>query len=426
MQYDYAFEMTTSSIRFGAGVSQEVGMDLADMGVKRAMVVTDPTVASLPAVKTVLESLSQSRIAYILFDKVRIEPTDASMKEAIEFAKSEPIDGFVAVGGGSSIDTCKVANPCSTYVKRDLLDYVNPPLGRGLPVAGRVKPVVAIPTTAGTGSETTGVATFDLEEERTKTGISSRFLVPTLALVDPLNARTMPSQVAACTGMDVLTAAAESYTTIPFSSRPRPERPSLRPAYQGSNPISDIWSLYALQMVSRYLIRSVEDPNDHEARSMMMLVASYARIGTGNAGVSIPHAMSYPVASMVRDYHPEGYPTDRPLVPHGMAVTLGAPAAFSFTGTACPERHLRVAEALGADISKTKLKDAGRMVANTIIDFIRQLDFPRGLRAIGYSSKDIPPLVEATLLQHRLLRLSPRSVGRSELTHIFEDAMEYE
>jgi len=270
---------------------------------------------------------------------VRIEPTDTSFKKAIELARSTPFEGFVAVGGGSTIDTAKVANLYSTYPPRDFLDYVNQPIGKGLPVPGQLKPLFAIPTTAGTGSETTGVAIFDLEEMHAKTGIAHRRLKPTLGIVDPKNTRTLPPMVTACTGLDVLTHAVESYTAIPYNRRPRPERPILRPVYQGSNPVSDIWSLQAMRMVSRYLIRAFEDPTDDEARSMMALAATFAGVGFGNAGVTLPHGMSYAVSGMVRNYRPEGYPKDHPIVPHGMGVVLNAPAAFRFTAPAsnlCP------------------------------------------------------------------------------------------
>lgn len=424
MEYDYAFEMAASNIRFGPGTTREVGMDLSELGMKRVMVVTDPNLTGMHPVETVLESLSRENISYSLFDRVRIEPTDSSLKEAIAFAESDAFDGFVAVGGGSSIDTAKVANLYSTY-PADFLDYVNPPIGKGAPVPGELKPLFAIPTTAGTGSETTGVAIFDLEEMHAKTGIAHRRLKPTLGIVDPDNTRTLPPMAAACTGLDVFTHAIESYTALSFNKRPRPERPILRPAYQGSNPVSDIWSLEAMRMGSAYLVRAVEDPSDDEARGMMLLAASFAGVGFGNAGVTLPHGMSYPVSGMVRAYRAEGYPDDHPLVPHGMAVVLNAPAAFRFTGPGNPERHLQAAEALGADISGAKLEDAGNILANKVIEVMKRLNIPNGLSAIGYSRKDIPKLVEGTLPQHRVIKLSPRPVGSEELAQIFEDAMVY-
>jgi len=311
MKKDIAFEMATSSIRFGHGVTREAGMDLVDMGVNRVMVITDPTLSALPPVATLLESLAGNGVAYELFDRVHVEPTDASFQEAIAFAREGEFDGFVAIGGGSSIDTAKAANLYSTY-PADLLTYVNAPIGKGEPVPGALKPLIAIPTTAGTGSETTGVAIFDLVEMKAKTGIAHRRLKPTLGLIDPDNTRTLPPAVAASTGLDVLCHAVESYTAIPFGERPLPQRPLLRPAYQGSNPISDLWAMESLRMVREYLPRAVADPDD-EARGQMLLAASFAGIGFGNAGVHLPHGMSYPVAGMVRDFVPEG----RQRPPHG-------------------------------------------------------------------------------------------------------------
>jgi hydroxyacid-oxoacid transhydrogenase len=424
MEYDYAFEMAASNIRFGPGTTQELGMDLSELGLKQVMGVSDPNLSKMPPVETVLKSLARQNVAYSLFDRVRIEPTDTSLKEAIEFANSDAFDGFVAVGGGSTIDTAKVANLYATY-PANFLDYVNPPIGNGIPIPGELKPLFAIPTTAGTGSETTGVAIFDLEEMHAKTGIAHRRLKPTLGIVDPENTKTLPPMAAACTGLDVFTHAIESYTALPFNKRPRPERPILRPAYQGSNPVSDIWSLEAMRMAAAYLVRAVEDPNDDEARGMMMLAASFAGVGFGNAGVTLPHGMSYPVSGMVRQYRAEGYPDDHPLVPHGMAVVLNAPAAFRFTGPACPERHLKAAAALGADISGAKLEDAGKILADRIIEIMKRLNIPNGLSAIGYCREDIPQLVQGTLPQHRVVKLSPRSVGPEELAQIFEDAMVY-
>ncbi|MBW2352090.1 MAG: iron-containing alcohol dehydrogenase [Deltaproteobacteria bacterium] len=425
MEYEYAFEMAASNIRFGLGASQEVGMDLAELDVKLVMVLTDPEFRKTPVVDRVLKALEEQNIAHEVFDRVRVEPTDASMMEAVDFARSQPFDGFVAVGGGSTIDTAKVANLYSTYPPDDFLDYVNPPIGKGLPGPGALKPLFALPTTAGTGSETTGVAIFDLERMRAKTGIAHRRLKPTLGIIDPENTATLPPMVAAATGLDVLTHAVESYTAIPFNKRPRPEHPILRPAYQGSNPISDIWALEAMRMVAKFLIREVENPDDVEARSMMALAASFAGVGFGNAGVTLPHGMSYPVSGMVRDFRAEGYPRDHAMVPHGIAVVLNAPAAFRFTAPGCPDRHLRAAQALGADISGLKEEDAGEILADTVIGFMKRLGIPNGLNGVGYTVDDIPKLVEGTLPQHRVIKIAPRKVGPEELNEIFADAMRY-
>jgi len=424
MKNETAFEMATSHVRFGQGVTREVGMDLGDLGARSVLVLTDPRLSAKSPVLTVLESLEDHGIPFTLYDRVRIEPTDESFQDAIAFASRGSYDAFVAVGGGSTIDTAKAVNLYTTYPPDDFLDYVNPPIGKGLPIPGPLKPLIAVPTTAGTGSETTGVAIFDLRRMHSKTGIASRRLKPLLGLLDPENTRSLPPQVAASAGLDVLSHALESYTALRFDERPHPERPALRPAYQGSNPISDVWSIEALRMVSRYLVRAVEDPADDEARAQMLLAASYAGIGFGNAGVHLPHGMSYPVSGMVRDYYSEGYPRDHALLPHGFSVILNAPAVFRFTCPACPQRHLEAAAALGADVSRCQPTDAGKVLADRILWFMRRLKAPNGLRAIGYTASDIPRLVEGTLPQHRVTKLSPRPAGIEELSSLFEAALD--
>jgi hydroxyacid-oxoacid transhydrogenase len=420
---EIAFEMAASSVRFGAGVTGEIGMELCDLGVRTALVITDPQVAHLAPVQTVLAALDAARVEAVVYDRVRVEPTDVSFRDAIQFAAAHPADGIVAVGGGSVIDTAKAVNLYTTYPPVDFLDYVNAPIGKAIPVPGPLKPLVAIPTTAGTGSETTGVSVFDLTEMHAKTGIANRRLKPTLGILDPENTRTMPREVAASSGLDILSHAIESFTATPYTSRPRPERPALRPAYQGSNPISDIWALEALHMVRRYLVRAVEDPADDEARAQMLLAASYAGVGFGNAGVHLPHGMSYPVSGHVRSYRAPGYPDDHPLVPHGVSVILNAPAVFRFTAAANPARHLQAAEALGADITGAKEADAGKVLADRITWFMERLRVPNGLKALGYTSADIPALVEGTLPQHRVTKLSPRPAGPDELAALFEAAL---
>jgi hydroxyacid-oxoacid transhydrogenase len=398
-------------------------MDLAEMGVRKTLVVTDPHIGRMPLFARILESLEGNAIPFEVFDRVRVEPSYESLQDAIHFTSEGEFDSIVAVGGGSTIDTAKAANLYSTYPVEDFLEYVNPPLGRGRPVPGALKPLVAIPTTAGTGSETTGVAIFDYTPLHAKTGIAHRRLKPTLGILDPENTRSMPPQVAAASGLDVLSHAIESYTALPFHQRPLPERPILRPAYQGSNPISDVWSLEALRIVAEYLPRAVADPGDDVARAQMILASSYAGIGFGNAGVHLPHGMSYPVSGMVREFRPAGYDVDHALVPHGISVILNAPAVFRFTARACPDRHLRAAEILGARPSGNATADAGRILHDQIVSFMQKLDVPNGLEALGYASSDIPALVKGTLPQHRVTKLSPVPATEDDLATLFENSM---
>ncbi|MEZ4727550.1 MAG: hydroxyacid-oxoacid transhydrogenase [Caldilineaceae bacterium] len=422
MQLETAFTMDTSSIKYGPGVTREIGNDMAALGAKRVMVVTDPRLAKLEPVAVVLEALRKEGIDAVLYDRTRVEPTDQSFKDAIQFAIEGNFDGYVAVGGGSAMDTAKAANLYATY-PADLLTYVNPPIGKGQPVPGRLKPLIAVPTTAGTGSETTGVAIFDLVEMHAKTGIAHRALRPVMGIIDPDNTRTLPKMVAACSALDVLSHALESLTAIPFSQRPAPEHPKMRPAYQGANPISAIWATKAIETVAANLVCAIDDPEDDEARGQMLLAAAYAGIGFGNAGVHLPHGMSYPVSGMVRDYVPPGYNPDHPIVPHGMSVILHAPAVFRWIAPTNPTLHLQAAQLMGVDTRGAAPEDAGNLLAGAIVEIMHKTGMPNGLKAIGFTEADVDKLVEGTLPQHRVTKLSPKPASAADLRQLFLDSM---
>ena len=424
VRLESVFTMDTSAIKFGIGATAEVGSDLAATGARRAMLVTDPNLASSEAVAIAEQSLRGAGIDVVRYDEVRVEPTDRSFLAAIAAATESEVDSFVAVGGGSVIDTAKAANLYATY-PADLLTYVNKPIGQGAPVPGPLKPLIAIPTTAGTGSETTGVAIFDLTEIHAKTGIAHRALRPTLGILDPRNTLTMPAVVTACSALDVLSHAIESFTALPFSSRPAAESSRLRPAYQGANPISDAWATKAMELLATHLPRVVSQPDDLESRGQMMLAAAYAGIGFGNAGVHLPHGMSYPVSGMVRSYRPDGFAGEGPIVPHGMSVILNAPAVFRFTAQADPARHLEAARCLGADIAGASASAAGEILANRIIEIMRLTGMPSGLAEVGFTEADIDALVEGTIPQHRVTKLSPRPASADDLRGLFRDAMRY-
>ncbi|MBD3675124.1 MAG: iron-containing alcohol dehydrogenase [Planctomycetaceae bacterium] len=422
MTRDTVFQMTGSTVRFGDGATREVGFDLSDRGAKRVMLVIDPAVADLYPGQASIESLKKANVEFELFDRVRCEPTDTSFLEAIEVATAGRFDAFLAIGGGSTIDTAKAANLYSSY-PAEFTEYVNPTLGKGANPPGPLKPLLAVPTTAGTGSETTAVAVFDFEQQRVKTGIANQYLRPTLGILDPENTRSCPKEVAASAGLDVLSHALESFTAKHYLEREKPECPSLRSAYQGSNFISDVWALEALRNLAEFLPRVFADSDDNAARGRMLLAASYAGIGFGNAGVHLPHAMAYPVAGQVEGYFPAGYDADHSMVPHGTSVIVHTPAVCRFTAPSAPERHLKAAEALGADIFGVALEDAGEILAERVEHFMKQLQQPGGIEEFGYQEEDIPRLVEGTLVQARLLKLSPIEVGSMELGELFRNSL---
>ena len=422
MTKENIFTMDTSGIKFGNGCTEEVGYEAKRFGIGKALVITDKKIEKLGLFQKVKDSLGRYGVEFSVYNDVVTEPTDTSFKNASSFASDGNYDGFIAVGGGSVMDTTKAANLYSTY-PADFLDYVNAPVGKGVPVPGPLKPLICVPTTAGTGSETTGGAIFDLEEMHAKTGLSDRYLRPTVGIIDPENTKTMPKMVAACSGFDVLSHGIESFTAKPFNQREYSEDPKLRPAYQGSNPISDIWATSTIKMVAENIVESTLN-NNEASREKMMLAASAAGVGFGNAGVHLPHGMSYAVSGNVKEFSLTGYPEGKPLIPHGLSVIINAPAVFRFTAKTNPERHLEAAKLLGVDTSNESSNSAGKLISEKIIEFIKILGMPNGLRGLGYEESDIEKLVEGTLPQHRVTKLSPVEVGAKELRTLFEESFE--
>ena len=422
---DESFTIDAPTMVFGAGCLAEAGDHARAGGIKRIALFTDQHVRSLQPVATVIASLTAAGVDHVIYDDVAIEPTDASFKAAARFATEGKFDGYVSVGGGSVIDTCKAANLYASHPAA-FMTYINAPIGGGQPVPGPVKPHIACPTTCGTGSEATGIAIFDLLEMKAKTGIQSRRLRPTTALIDPDVTATLPSTVVAACGFDALSHSLESLTAISYRKRAAAARPSLRPPSQGANPWSDAVATEALRLIGAHLVRAVHDASDIEARTEMMYAATLSGIAFANAGCHLPHGMSYAVSGLVKDNtHFDGYPAGESMIPHGMSVVLNAPSVYRFTACACPERHLRGAEALGADVRGATPDDAGEIVAARLIELMRATGIPNGLSAIGFGDADIDALADGAFPQKRVISNAPRPVTRENLAQLFGGAMQY-
>jgi hydroxyacid-oxoacid transhydrogenase len=421
---DTAFTVDASRITFGRGCLNELGDRATALGMARVALFTDPVVAELEIFDTARRSLRDAGIDVLAYTDVHVEPTDESFIRAAAFASEAKPDGYVSVGGGSAIDTAKAANLYASH-PADFLTYVNPPVGEGTRVPGPLKPHIACPTTSGTGSEVTGIAIFDLLSMSAKTGIAALALRPTEALIDPDCTVTLPAQVVACSGLDVLSHAVESFTARPFVRRPAPGAPSQRPMSQGANPWSDVGSREAMRLLGQYLERAVSDASDREAREQTMWAATLAGIAFGNAGVHIPHAMSYAVAGQVRAFHPDGYPGAEPMVPHGMSVILNAPAVFRATAITDPRRHIEAAGHLGSDVTDVAEQDAGAVLAEELVRIMRAVRMPNGLAAVGYVAADCAKLAEGAWPQQRLLQNAPVETDQAMLAEMFGGALRY-
>jgi alcohol dehydrogenase class IV len=409
-------------VKFGAGAADELAHDLAQLGVERVLLVTDEGVAATGAPERIRKTLREAGTKAEVFDGVHVEPTDESLRAAVEHARGGDWDGFLAVGGGSSIDTAKAIN-LMTSSPGDIMDYVNRPVGEGRAPSGPLRPLVAVPTTAGTGAESTPVCVLDVLGLKVKTGISHPRLRPALAVVDPLLTLTLPPQATAASGMDVVCHALEAYTARPFTAYPRKSAEE-RAAYCGANPVSDAFCERALRIVGGSLRRAVLVGHDLQARTEMAMAATFAGMGFGNAGVHLPHACAYPIAGLVRDYHPDGYPGGHPLVPHGQSVAVTAPACFRFTFPVAPGRHLRAAELLAEGSGQG---DAGgdprERLPQELVRLMRDLDVPSGIGALGYGEGDLDELVAGARKQERLLVIAPRDPSDEDLAAIFRGSL---
>ena len=418
------FTYAAPALKFGPGASDEVGHDLVGLGARRVLLVTDTGVMEAGHPTRIAEQIWQHGIETVIFDRARVEPTDESMDEAVDFARDAEstgrrFDAVVAVGGGSSIDTAKAVNLLLTN-PGELMDYINAPVGKAQPPTKPLLPLVAIPTTTGTGSESTTICVLDVLALKVKTGISHVALRPKLAIVDPRLTATQPTMVTAASGMDILCHALESYTARWYADFDA-KQPEQRVPYCGANPIADLWSEKAMSLLAGAFRKAVADGDDTDAREQMAMAATFAGLGFGNAGVHIPHANAYPIAGRVRSYVPPGYPEGEPIVPHGMAVSLTAPAAFTFTFDANPARHLRAARLLDPQ-THGKGRDTLPRVLSSLM---RDVGMPNGLAEVGYTEADVDDLVSGATQQQRLLATAPKAPTEEDLARVFAASMEH-
>ncbi|MGZ4658881.1 MAG: hydroxyacid-oxoacid transhydrogenase [Blastococcus sp.] len=414
------FTYGAPQLKFGPGAADEIGYDLSLTGARRVLVVTDPGVGATGSPQRVADQMTGFGIEAVVFDGAHVEPTDESLQYAVDWARDNgPWDAFVAVGGGSSIDTAKAINLMTTN-PGELMDYINKPVGGGKNPVNQLNPLVAVPTTTGTGSESTTICVLDVLSLKVKTGISHARLRPTLAVIDPSLTLTQPPGVTAAAGMDILCHALESYTSRPYTTYER-KKPEERVPYCGANPIADMWSEKAMSLLSESFRQAVRDGSDADARAKMSMAATFAGMGFGNAGVHIPHANAYPIAGRVKDFHPKDYPADEPMIPHGMSVALTAPEAFRFTFDADPARHRAAARLLdpGAD----EPNDPAEYLPSVLTSLMRDIGIPDGIGAVGYDESDIPALVEGTMKQQRLLATAPKDVSEDDIAGIFRRSL---
>ena len=412
------FAWDSLPVRFGLGATDEVGVELDRLGVRRVLVVTDAGLVGTGLPDRVCELARAAGVDAEVWAGAEVEPTDRSIRRAVDELAGGGFDGFVGLGGGSSLDTCKAINLLLSC-GGELVDYISAPHGGGRPVPGPLRPMIGIPTTAGTGSECSAVAIINLTERHLKGAVSDRAIRPALAIVDPLNTLSSPSWVTASAGYDALVQTLESYTSTPYNRRDRPAPGHRRPLYAGSTPISDVWNERAMALMGGYLQRAILEPGDIDARTGMSLGALFSRMGT--AGAHVPHAAAYAVAGLVTDYRPAELGPGPALVPHGMSVVVTAAAAFDYTYSGAPQRHDRIVELIthgrGVDCAPSEA------LGTWLRELLAATDGPSGLADFGFTEADIPRLATNTLTQDRLLVGAPRPVDADSMSGILHASL---
>lgn len=419
------FTVAMPKLTFGAGALSELGGRLRMRNFKHVALFTDPWLATSEHLTRARTSLTEAGLSFDEYSDVKIEPVDVDCLEAARFYSESNAEAVVAIGGGSVIDTAKAAVIYATY-PAEFCDYLGPPAGAGRAIPGPLPGIFACPTTGGTGSEATAVAVIKVQALDTKFVLQSPWMLPIEAIVDPLCATTLPAQVVACGGFDLMSHALECYTARAYSSWETVEDPAKRPTVQGANPWSDLHAREALRLIDRYLIRAVNDATDTEARGNMMWAATLAGMAFGNSGTHLPHALSYGISHLAKSWHAQQYPdTDGNLVPHGIAVAVNAPSVYRHVAEAAPQRHLEGARLLGADIRDSTPDDAGEIVADRFISLMRQTDMPNGLSEIGFDSGDASALADSAFRQRRAIANAPKAINIDDVRSIFAGAVNY-
>jgi len=394
---------TCGELLFGNHAVNKIGKVVERLGGKKILIVTDPGVRDAGLLNFVVEPLEERSISFEVYDRGEPEPSIEKVLECTDFARKGNYDLIVCLGGGSVIDLGKATSVLVTYGKHPG-DY----FGEGK-VPGPVKPIVAIPTTAGTGSEVSPSAVLTDVQANLKKGISDNKLRPRLSIVDPLLTLPCPPAVTAATGIDVLAHAIESYMALNFAYLPLHPGEEDMVLYHGSYPLTDCLAMRAIALVGQNLRTAVDQGRNVEARVNMAMANVMAGMAFSNSGVTAVHAMAYPLGAVSH-------------APHGVVNGLLLPHVMEYNLPVRIKELADVAKALGGKVEGLSPREAARKAIAGVDEIIRDIGLPTRMRDIGVKEKDIRPMAEATMLVTRLLRSNPRRVNVEAIEEIYKHA----
>ena len=386
---------------FGRGAVRETGAAVARLGVRKVFVVTDPILAKVGIVASVVESLRSREIEAVVFDGGAPEPSFEIADAAIAAARDARPDGIIGLGGGSNIDVAKVvaASLSHAFDFRTLFGFDLLP--------GPLLPLICIPTTAGTGSEVSHSAVLTDTANHIKLSMQSHHLRPRLAIVDPDLTLSCPKKPTADSGIDALTHAIEAYTAT--RSQEIPIGPGEMFPYEGKTPFGDLFAEKAISLIGQHLVAAVEEPTNLEAREGMALAATLAGVAFSNCGVALVHAMEYPVGGAVHVSHGEG---------NGLLL----PYIMRFTKPVRTAEFAQIARLLGEDCRDLS-DDAAADRAIASVEALRErIGIRPRLRDLGVAEAHLPELARKAHGIKRLMTLTPRTTEYDDVLSIYQAA----
>jgi len=373
------------------------------LNAKRAFIVTDSILVKAKLLAQTTEPLTAGNVVFEAFDRVTPEPGVELVRECIAAARDFNPDVIIGLGGGSNMDTAKLVSMILAH-GGDPLDYTG-----DCRIPGPVKPLICIPTTAGTGSEVSAAAVFTDTANHIKVSCLSPFLRPAFAIVDPMFTVSCPPKVTADSGIDALTHAIEGFCAVDNDLFPLPS--GEKSVYQGRNPMANMMATEAILLVGRFLRRAVKDGTDLEARDGMALAATLGGLAFSNSGVALVHAMEYPVGGAVH-------------VSHGAGNGLLLPFVMQFNLPKRVGEFAQIAARLGASLSVPLRPTEAAMAAITEVERLRiDIGIPTRLRDIGVTEEMLPGFATKAFAIKRLMRVNPRMPqSEDEILNIYRAA----
>jgi alcohol dehydrogenase class IV len=374
-----------SSLIFGVGAAETVAEKAKELGKSKVLIITDKGVVGAGLLEKVLTPLEKAGVQAHIFDQIEPNPRDHTVLKALEFAKKKKSELIIGLGGGSAIDAAKAVGALLTN-PGPLQDYL-----RGTALKNPPPPLIAVPTTSGTGSEVTQFSVVTDTERSFKAGIASPLLIPKVAIVDPALMESMPPSLAAATGMDALTHAVEAFVSV------------------NSQPFSDALALHAIRLIGTFLRPSVANGSNQEARSQMAMASTLAGVAFSNAGVGLVHAMAHPLGG-------------RFDVPHGVANAILLPSVMRLNLIARLEKFGQVAQALGEKVEKLSAVDAGKKAVEAIRQLSADVGIPARLSEVNVKAEGIAQLAEDAMNMKRAMASNPRVVKQEEVEKLYREA----